>query len=145
MEMVRGGRLVADGWCRHTVAGLHYTGADPGISRLPKGHRTVGKRLWDEVMQKMVLTEACGKVLWQTITEDRFLWSSLYFELLATDTGRQREAPNIGRPNVDSDCGEVSAGKKVGLGSRRVALAPRARRGVILHVCGCKGRRRSGF
>lgn len=66
-----------DSWWRHTIRGLRYTEADPEVSRLSIAHQTLGKRRWDEGIQKLVMTEARGEMPWQMITEKLVLWNSL--------------------------------------------------------------------
>lgn len=46
-----------------------------------KGHRTLGKRRWDEAIQKLAMTETHEEMPWQRLTEDRILWNSLEIKL----------------------------------------------------------------
>lgn len=59
-----------DALWRHTVRGMHYTEADPERQRLSRGHRTVGQRRWDEVIQKHLVSSTQADLPWQCITED---------------------------------------------------------------------------
>lgn len=56
--------------------GLRHTDADPGRSRLSRGGRMLGKRHWDEAIQKHVMTEAREEALCQTFMEKRLLRDS---------------------------------------------------------------------
>lgn len=49
---------------------------------MSRGHRALGKRRWDETMRKVVMAEACEKIPWQTITDNRALRGDLEFKLL---------------------------------------------------------------
>lgn len=70
------------------MAGHLFGQVDPGRSRLPKGHRAVRKRFWDEAAQRLVLAETRKEVPWQTLTQNRILWDSLELRLVVCRVGR---------------------------------------------------------
>lgn len=56
-----------DGSWRHTIRGLQNTDADPGRSRVSKGHRTAEKRCWEEAIHRLVMVKTLDEVLRQTL------------------------------------------------------------------------------
>lgn len=59
-----------DAWWRHTIRGMHHTDADPSKTWLTTRRRTLGKRRWDDAVQKYVKLEASEEAPWQDATED---------------------------------------------------------------------------
>lgn len=72
-----------DAWLRKPVHAVLHVDADAGRQRLNRGHRFLGHRRWDEVVQKHVDTEAPTEVPWQHAALDREFWSSLEEGLVA--------------------------------------------------------------
>lgn len=100
-----------DAWRRHTIRGIHA--ARTGVSnRLDRGHRTLGRRRWDDLIQQVVNERE--EMPWQTMAQSREGWAELEGTFVAKALGMppaQVQAlppgchmmPDTRRPSTDDD------------------------------------------
>lgn len=83
-----------DAWWRHTIRCLHGSSAADGTpNRLGRGHRQLGRRHWDDPIQRTTEPEFEGA--WQSVAQDRNRWREIETTFIARVTRAAKQ--HVGR------------------------------------------------